>query len=256
MYSGGRLAVPVEWPSIVVRSKFYRSIVVVFVLALLLGCAGDTATETHTQGAEQFAASAFHEALEKAKILLDRYGYAAVFGAIFLEGIGIPAPGEVLVLAAFAEAGRGSLNIVLLATLTILAAVAGNSVGYAIGRFGGRRILLKLPMNEDRLTRATALFDRYGGWFILVARFIDGPRQLNGIIAGTLNMPWWQFSFWNLAGALLWVLVWGGGAYWFGRDFTKIVPALQRFESLAIGLLIAALLGGLITVWWRRSRTS
>ncbi len=54
-------------------------------------------------------------------------------------------------------------------------------------------------------------------------------------------MPWWQFSFWNLAGALLWVGVWGGGAYWFGRDFTEILPIVLRLEPYLLGLLVAAL---------------
>ncbi len=74
----------------------WRSILfVVLASALLLGCAGDTATETGAQTAEHVAGSAFHAALEKAQTLLHKYGYAAVFGAIFLEGIGIPAPGEI-----------------------------------------------------------------------------------------------------------------------------------------------------------------
>lgn len=221
----------------------WRLIATGLVLALLAGCAAETSTETQTL---------LHEALAKAKMLLDRYGYAAVFGVIFIEGVGIPAPGEMLVWAVAVEAGRGSLNVVLLFVVIVLAAVAGNSAGYAIGRFGGHRILLKLPVSQDRLTKATGLFDRYGGWFILVARFIDGPRQLNGIIAGTLNMPWWQFSLWNLLGALLWVSVWGGAAYWFGRDFAKILPVLQRFEPYLVGLVIVGLLAGIVYVWRRR----
>jgi len=218
--------------------------------------AAEPETQTLTEEVEQTAGAAFEDALQRTQTFLSRYGYAAVFGAIFLEGIGIPAPGEMLVLAAFLESAQGSLNIVLLALLTVVAAVAGNSVGYLIGRFGGRRLLLKVPLKRERLDRATVLFDKYGGWFILVARFIDGPRQLNGIIAGMLNMPWWLFSFWNVLGAVLWVLVWGGTAYWLGRDFTKILPLLQRFETAALGLAIATLIVGLFWVWRRRRSRS
>lgn len=225
----------------------WRFVVVVVSLAFLAGCVGETSGEASAE-----TDALVHEALERAQALLERYGYAAVFGVIFLEGIGIPAPGEMLVWAAALEAGRGSLNVALVFTVTVLAAFIGNSAGYAIGRFGGRHLLLKLPVSEDRIAHATALFDRFGGWFILVARFIDGPRQLNGIIAGMLNMPWWIFSFWNLAGALLWTLVWGGGAYWFGRDFDKILPALERAEPALLGLVIVAALGGAIYVWRRR----
>ena len=234
-------------------TRLLAALALAWVLMLTLGDPGHAEqTQTVEQEAEQFAVSAFEDALQRARKLLREYGYAAVFGALFLEGIGIPAPGEMLMLAASADAGEGSLNIVVLLALTIVAAVAGNSAGFAIGRFGGRRVLHKLPISDERLARVETLFERYGGWFILIARFVDGPRQLNGMMAGTLDMPWWRFTFWNVLGAVLWVLVWGGSAYWFGRDFTKILPTLQRFEPLAIGLAVAVLLAGVIYIWRRR----
>ncbi|MEM7025568.1 MAG: DedA family protein [Pseudomonadota bacterium] len=234
-------------------TRLLAALALACVLTLALGDAGHAEqSQSLEQEAEQYAASAFEDALQRARKLLSQYGYAAVFGALFLEGIGIPAPGEMLMLAAAADAGQGSLNIVVLLMLTVVAAVAGNSAGFAIGRFGGRRVLHKLPISDERLARVETLFERYGGWFILIARFIDGPRQLNGMIAGTLEMPWWRFTFWNVLGAMLWVFVWGGGAYWFGRDFTKIMPTLQRFEPFAIGLAVAALLVGVIYIWRRR----
>ncbi len=196
--------------------------------------------------------SEIDKAVARARPLLERYGYPAVFTAIFVEGAGIPAPGETLLIAAAIDAAAGSLSITVVLIVAVAGAVLGNSLGYLIGRAGGRPLLRKLPISEERLGRVEALFERYGAAFIVVARFVDGPRQLNGIMAGTLEMPWWRFSLWNLCGALLWVGVWGLGVYALDRDLDPLLAFIQRFEPLAIALTAAALLAGLIYLWRRR----
>jgi membrane protein DedA with SNARE-associated domain len=220
---------------------------------------GELAAQPATQPAQtalgeasQFADAEFDKALAEARDLLNRYGYAAVFAAIFVEGMGIPGPGEMLMLAGTLDAAKGSLNIVLLLSLALAAAVIGNSVGYLIGRAGGRPLLRRLPISEARLARVAALFERYGGWVLLFARFIDGPRQLNGIIAGMLAMPWWRFQFWNLLGGLLWVGIWGLGSYWLDRDIDRVLAIARRIEPVLIALAAAALLAGLVYLWRRR----
>jgi membrane protein DedA with SNARE-associated domain len=60
-------------------------------------------------------------------------------------------------------------------------------------------------LTEERLNRAQAFFERHGGWIIVVARFIEGLRQANGIVAGTTGMRWWRFLIFNALGAALWV---------------------------------------------------
>lgn len=214
-------------------------------------------------GAEQEAQTRFHQAgsmvaeeidkaVARARPLLERYGYPAVFTAIFVEGAGIPGPGETLLIAAAIDAAAGSLSITVILLVAVAGAVLGNSLGYLIGRAGGRRLLRRLPISEERLGRVEALFERYGAAFIVVARFFDGPRQLNGIMAGILEMPWWRFSLWNLCGALLWVGVWGLGVYALDRDLDPLLALVRRFEPLAIALTAAALLAGLFYLWRRR----
>ena len=193
-------------------------------------------------------------AIARVRPLLERYGYPAVFVAVGVEGMGIPAPGQTLLIAAAIDAAHGGLNVVAVLALAAVAAALGNSIGYLIGRLGGRPLLQKLPISEARLGRIDALFRRHGGWFILVARFFDGSRQLNGIMAGMLEMPWWRFTFWNVLGAVLFVAVWGLGTWWLDRDIGHVLAALERIEPLAIALLVAALLAGLFYLWRRRHR--
>lgn len=195
------------------------------------------------------ARTRFKHYLARAKPLLQRYGYSAVAVAVLGEGVGIPTPGQTLLLAGALEAARGQLNIAWILFLAIAAAIIGNSMGYAIGRWGGRAVLKKLKVNAARQQRFEDIFERRGGIVILVARFVDGLRQLNGIVAGVMQMPWWTFTAYNTAGAVLWSCVWGLGTYYLGRDIHVVADVFHRHRRLlyalsatAVMILLAALL--------------
>jgi membrane protein DedA with SNARE-associated domain len=193
----------------------------------------------------------FESSLAKVQPLLERYGYGAAFAAVMAEGIGIPTPGQTLLMAGALEAAQGRMNIVWLLVLVTTAAALGNSVGYAIGRWGGRIALDKLRVNPHRQQVLDDLFKRRGGLVIVLARFLDGLRQLNGIVSGMMRMPWWTFTAYNLAGAILWTCAWGLGTYYLGRDLHVVAGFFHRHAWLlyvlgVIGLvvLIAYLLRG------------
>jgi len=139
---------------------------------------------------------------------LHRYGYAAVALAVMLEGVGIPLPGAILMDGAALLAGRGEMNLTAVLLTAWLAAMAGDNLGYWIGRRGGRRLLLKVGVSRRRLIRFDAFFRRYGIWLILFGRFFDGTRQLDGLVAGSARMPWPRFALADAAGSALWVSVW------------------------------------------------
>lgn len=123
---------------------------------------------------------------------LDRYGFAAVFAAVGVEGFGIPAPGQTLLIAgAVTAATQNQFHIGLLLLTAFVAAILGSSLGYLIGRRGGRALLRRFRVDERHLQRVEQGFSRYGGGLIVIGRFFDGLRQLNGIAAGILEMPWW-----------------------------------------------------------------
>jgi LPXTG-motif cell wall-anchored protein len=230
------------------------AIVLLFALAGQSHTAIAQETRQLAHEAEQKAVGTLEAAVARVRPLLERYGYPAVFVAVGVEGAGIPAPGQTLLIAGAIDAVHGGLNIVVLVTLAVVAAALGNSIGYLIGRAGGRPLLRKLPISEARLIRVDQLFQRYGGAFILVARFFDGTRQLNGIMAGTLEMPWWRFTFWNLLGAVIWVSVWGLGAWWLDREIGTVAAVMERIEPWVIVLLIAALLAGAVYLLRRRRK--
>jgi membrane protein DedA with SNARE-associated domain len=178
----------------------------------------------------------FERSLARVQPLLQRYGYGAAFAAVMAEGMGIPTPGQTLLMAGALEAAEGRMSIALLVILVTTAATLGNSIGYAIGRWGGRAALNKLKVNPQRQQYLDDLFKRHGGVVILLARFLDGLRQLNGIVAGVLRMPWWTFTAYNVAGAVLWTCAWGLGTYYLGRDIHFIAAFFHRHRPLLLVL--------------------
>jgi len=174
--------------------------------------------------------------IEKGVVLvepwLQRYGYGAVLVAVGVEGFGIPAPGQTILEAGAVVAAmpNAPLGIGWLLFVTFVAASLGNSLGYAIGRWGGRSLVHRLRVDPRRLEKIEAQFNRYGGWIILFARFLDGPRQLNGIAAGALEMPWVRFTVFNLAGAALWTCFWGLGVYYLDLHLDQIVAFIRHIN--------------------------
>ncbi|MEV6739209.1 DedA family protein [Streptomyces sp. NPDC051104] len=178
--------------------------------------------------------------------ILDHWGYLAVAGLVFIEDFGVPVPGETILIVAAVYAGAGRINIVLVAVIAFFAAVLGDNVGYAIGRFGGHRLVERygryVLLTPARVEKAEGFFTRHGGKVVTVARFIEGLRQANGIIAGMAGMSWRRFLIFNALGAALWVGAWvtfGGLA---GAHLNTLYPAIQRYELYVLTAMAVLLL--------------
>jgi membrane protein DedA with SNARE-associated domain len=179
---------------------------------------------------------------------LQHYGLWAVILLVFVEDFGVPVPGETVLIAGAVYAGSGGLNIVAVGVLGFVAAVVGDNVGYAIGRFGGHALVLRwgryVFLTEERLGKAEAFFGRHGGKIIAIARFIDGLRQANGLIAGITSMPWLKFLVFNMIGAALWVGCWVSVGYFAGQHITTIYDYITQYSLYAVGVVAVA-----IVVW-------
>ncbi|HEY0000720.1 MAG TPA: DedA family protein [Actinoplanes sp.] len=176
--------------------------------------------------------------------ILDRWGYLAVGALIGVESFGVPAPGQTIMVAAAIYAGAGRLNIVGVAAIAFVAAVLGDNVGYWIGVRGGRKAVHRwgryVFLTPERLARAEAFFARRGGRIVVVARFIDGLRQFNGVIAGITAMPWRTFLIFNAIGAALWVGWWTTVAYLLGTHLIEIIDHVHKYKWWAISLTVIA----------------
>ena len=140
---------------------------------------------------------------------LQHFGVWAIALLIMLEDFGIPVPGETILIAGAVYAGAGRINVVGVGVAAFIAAIIGDNIGFAIGHFGGRALALRwgkyVFLTEERLDKAERFFDRRGAIVITFARFVEGLRQANGIIAGITGMHWLRFLIFNAIGAALWV---------------------------------------------------
>lgn len=197
--------------------------------------------------------------LQIAQPYLDKYGYAAIFALVLVESFGIPAPGESIIIAGAFLAARGQMSLILLLLIAWGAAVLGDNIGFAIGHFGGRRLLEHrgrwIGIRQSHLHKVERFFHRFGAGIVILARFVEVLRQLNGIVAGSMGMEWWRFLVYNAIGAALWVGAWGTGVYFLGKHLEGVVDAFNAVEPYLIGAGIMALIIAIVYVVQRmRSR--
>jgi membrane protein DedA with SNARE-associated domain len=187
--------------------------------------------------------------------MITTYGPWAIFTLVLIEDFGVPVPGETALITAAVLASQGKVPIEWLLPAAWLGAVLGDNIGYAIGRYAGRRVVLRfggrVGITEARLSWVERFFARYGGAIVIVARFFVGLRQLNGIVAGISRMAAPTFMLCNAFGAALWVMVWGFGIYWFGGHFPLLLHSMGPTAAGAL-IVVGVILFGVLM--WRRYR--
>ncbi|WP_369167582.1 DedA family protein [Streptomyces sp. R28] len=171
--------------------------------------------------------------------------YLLVGVVIGLESLGIPLPGEiVLVSSALLASQHGEINPFVLGACASAGAIIGDSIGYAIGRKGGRPLLAwlgrKFPkhFSEGHIATAERSFQKWGMWAVFFGRFVALLRIFAGPLAGVLRMPYWKFLIANVFGGILWAGGTTAVIYYVG---VVAESWLKRFSWL--GLVAAVLIG-------------
>lgn len=135
-------------------------------------------------------------------------GYGALAGFVFAESAGVPVPGETALIAAGLLARSGQLSLPIVIAVAAIAAMLGDNLGYALGRRGGRAMLLR----EGRLARhrrralvtGERFFARHGAKTVFFGRWVSGVRVVAAVLAGATAMPWRTFVVYNALGAIAW----------------------------------------------------
>ena len=193
-----------------------------------------------------------HHIFDLLRGMLVHYGYWAVAAMLILEGIGLPLPGEtILLLSSFLAYSQQELRLPWVIVVGIVAATAGGELGFALGRHGGRPWLERyqhtFSIKAETMARGDRLFERYGAATVFLARFVFGLRVVASLLAGVLHMPWRKFTLFNFLGAAVWVSLICGAGYWFGGRWGRLAHDLKRLDLLvAIIIALAALF-----LWWR-----
>jgi membrane-associated protein len=175
--------------------------------------------------------------------------YGILFAIVFAEtGIVITPflPGDSLLFATGAIAATGALHAPTAAAVLLLAAFAGDSVNYSIGRFVGPRVFsasdqsgrLHRLLNREHLAHAHAFFERYGGKAVVLGRFVPIVRTFVPFVAGAAQMSYPAFVFYNFTGAVAWVGLCMGAGLLFGN-----IPIVrQNFSLITIGIVLVSIL--------------
>jgi membrane-associated protein len=169
------------------------------------------------------------------------YGYWVVFFGVMAENIGIPIPGETVLLFAGFLAYQGKMHILPAILIAIAGATTGAIGGFLLGRYGGPSVvnsfLGHFPRFAKRYDNAQKIFLKHGHWAVFAARFITGLRVFAGILAGVLRMPFSIFLLFSFAGAVCWALVIGYAGFLFGSSWGALVHFVSRMDRIALATI-------------------
>ena len=187
--------------------------------------------------------------------LIARYGYAIVALFVGGESVGIPLPGETVLLTAAAFAGRGHLSIVGVIIASIAGIIAGGSAGYWIGHSAGQAVVLHygrwIGVTPERLDHTRQFFARYGARAVMVGRFIPIVRILASVVAGISNMPFARFTVYNAIAGIVWSVLFGVLGFEFARDLPRLEDRVGEVSLIA---LIAGAVAAVAFLAWRHFR--
>jgi membrane protein DedA with SNARE-associated domain len=183
--------------------------------------------------------------------LFQTYGVWTVALIVALESLGLPLPGEAVLILASIYAATHDGNIAMVIAAATIGAIVGDNIGYMIGREFGYRIVLKfgsyVGLTEGRIKLGQYLFQKYGGTVVFFGRFFALLRFLAAFLAGVNQLAWPRFLVANALGGLVWASIVGISAYTFGRSIHNVQGPIG-----VIGVIIAAAAGCAIFVYLRR----
>jgi membrane protein DedA with SNARE-associated domain len=184
--------------------------------------------------------------------LISTYGYGAVGAIVAMESMGLPAPGEtILVSSAVYASTHHNLNIWGVIAFAAGGAILGDNVGYWLGRTFGYSLLLRygrfILLSESRIKLGQYLFLRHGAKVVFIGRFVAVLRILAAFLAGVNRMEWQAFLIANTSGGILWAAIVGLGAYTFGAAL------FHARGPLAFGLISCAVIGIVLAALYLRS---
>lgn len=177
--------------------------------------------------------------------LIDTYGYGAVLLFVGIESTGIPFPGETMLIAAAIAAGTTHHLLILLVIIAAASgAILGDNLGFLAGRKGGYRLLRRygryIRLDERKLKLGQYLFKRYGGRVVFFGRFVAVLRAWAAFLAGTNRMPYPRFLAFNVAGGILWAIIFGLAGYALGDNVQRLTGPIGIASIGVAALLIVA----------------
>ncbi|MCT9930321.1 DedA family protein [Planotetraspora sp. A-T 1434] len=179
--------------------------------------------------------------------------YVLVAAVVGLESLGIPLPGEIVLVSSALLSAKGVVSPLVVGICASGGAIVGDSIGYFIGRKGGRPLFDRLGRRFPKhfgpahIAKAEQVFHRWGMWAVFFGRFVALLRILAGPLAGALHMPYWRFLIGNVLGGVVWAGGTTAAIYYLGIVADKWLKSFSW-----VGLVVAVLFGIATTMWLKR----
>ena len=179
--------------------------------------------------------------------LLSRYGVGAVALLVGMESLGVPLPGETMLITAALYAGTTHhLSVWAIWPAAAAGAIVGDNIGYAIGRFGGIRVLLrygsKVRLDEAKLKVGRLVFARHGGKVVFFGRFVSVLRTYAAFLAGANDMRYPSFLAYNAAGGVIWSGIFALGFYYLASFMRRVRGPLDIALGVVAAIAVVAFL--------------
>jgi membrane protein DedA with SNARE-associated domain len=175
--------------------------------------------------------------------LVQHFGYLIVFLGVGIESLGVPVPGETVLVIGAVLAAQGHLNPAVAGTVAVVGAVLGDNTGYYVGRRWGHRLIgargVRRIYDPRRVAVAERFFERHGWAAVFFGRFIAILRIFAGPLAGLHKMPWTHFLIANAGGAVVWVGAVVAAGLLIGGNLDHIVALVTRAGYIGLGIAVA-----------------
>ncbi|NAX21178.1 DedA family protein [Vibrio sp. V39_P1S14PM300] len=186
------------------------------------------------------------------KPLLEQYGYLALVVSIFLEGLGIPMPGQSLMIAASLLASEQVMSLTLVATVSWLSCFLGNTCGYLLGYYFENWLDKKGYVSGPKMQRLQSTIQTYGPACLVISRFIEGMKQFMPLACGIAKMPRREFLFGNALASTVWVAVFSLLTHFAFEHLSELSTLYTHYRFIVWAL--AALLFGALIMWILKRR--
>ena len=175
--------------------------------------------------------------------LIKTYGYWVIGIGILLECMGVPFPGETVLIVGGISAAQGHMNIAAVIAVASLAAIFGDNIGYWVGKKLGRSLIFaqleKMHLlKPHHLKKAENAFLKYGSATIIIGRFTAILRTYSALLAGVFEVPYRIFFGLNVIGGVAWSLVIGLLAYTLGRNLSLLVSIISNTQLAVLSALV------------------
>jgi membrane protein DedA with SNARE-associated domain len=190
--------------------------------------------------------------------LVEQFGYLIVFLGVGIESLGVPVPGETVLIIGAVLAAQGHLNPAAVAAVAAVGAILGDNTGYYVGRRWGERLIrargLRRIYDPRRVAVAERFFQKHGWTAVFFGRFIAILRIFAGPLAGLHKMPWTHFVLANAGGAVVWVAAVVTAGLLVGGNLNSLISLVSRAGYIGLGLAVVLVIGFVVVHRLRRRR--